>query len=69
MAGPTGNAKARHELMVPVPLMDRARRAAWWHGYQGEREFSAFICMVLDDWISEQASKRSDKDYPAIPPV
>jgi len=52
---------------MPTPLRERARRAAWWFGYRGEREFSAFVCMVLNDWMSQEASKRADKDFPPIP--
>jgi hypothetical protein len=59
--------KETPKISLSAELMRDARRAAWHEGYKGERDFSAFVEMVLRDWIDARQRQRKEKAYPDIP--
>jgi hypothetical protein len=60
--------KETPKISLSASLLERARRAAYFEGYGGERRFSEFVSMVLKDWIDGREAQRGDKAYPEIPP-
>jgi len=52
------------KISFPVDLHDHAKDAAHAEGFRGERQFSDFICMVVQEWIDHREARRGDKHFP-----